>query len=181
MTWVDVFSLSFLSMFAVIGWLKGLSRQLISWSVWVFGGYTMYSYLHFLAGLPLLSRWVENEWLRNALVVGAMLLMIMLISLIGQRVVRMGVLSLGLSSLDRLFGLFLGAAQAAVLLFFAVVLVDRTDFSTDSWWRQSKLVEVMHRAFPRSASIWAHWAMEGVSVIHQAGNGTLEKVVSANR
>ena len=162
---VDVFSFSFMLVCCLIGWMKGLSRQVFSWTMWIAGVYSMYFYLGVVTALPWV-RVVENLWLRNVVVVMAWIFAIILASLLGQRLLRAGIDTLGLSGVDRMLGLFLGWFQAALILFVLVSVIEKTELADDPRWKTSSFVSYVQRVFPVGTVSYVDWAFDQAQHIH---------------
>ncbi|MEC8460865.1 MAG: CvpA family protein [Pseudomonadota bacterium] len=131
-----------------VGGVRGMSRQLVSWSVWIAGVYIIYLYAQDLAATPLAVAWVRHELMRLGAVIFLMIVGVMMASWMAQLVVKTILVGLGLSLLDRFVGLFVGVGQGCVLTLLAVSLVDKTYFKTDSWWQSSHVVIYARQILP---------------------------------
>lgn len=169
----DIFAYSFIAVCGVVGWFKGLSRQLFAWSVWIVGLYWMYHNASWVVSLPLFVSWMENAVLRTLVVVLFLFLAVVLVSVLGQKLLTAVVSALGLGVLDGFLGAFLGMLQAGLLLFCAVVLLDKTEFRKDKWWQKSDFVTRSQRVIPKKTHLYVDQVVEGVSKWH----GRMDRLV----
>lgn len=136
--WVDFVIIGIIALSALIGFARGLIREIISLAVW---------------GVALAAAWLFHQPVADALApwismpslqLGAAVLLIVIGVLIAGAMVAW-LLSIliektGLSGTDRLLGVVFGGARGAVLVALLVFLLALTPITEDPWWGQSRLI-----------------------------------------
>jgi len=136
--WVDFVIIGIIALSALIGFARGLIREVISLAVW---------------GIALVAAWLFHKpvaaalapWIGTpSLQLGAAVLLIVIGVLIAGAMLAWLLSTLvektGLSGTDRLLGVVFGAARGAVLVALIVFLLALTPITEDPWWDQSRLI-----------------------------------------
>jgi membrane protein required for colicin V production len=136
--WVDFVIIGIIALSALIGFARGLIREVISLAVW--GVALAAAWLFYQPVADALAPWIGTPSLR----LGSAVLLIVVGVLIAGALVAW-LLSIliektGLSGTDRLLGVVFGGARGAVLVALLVFLLALTPISEDPWWGQSKLI-----------------------------------------
>lgn len=122
----------------VVGTVRGFVREIVAlaswllaiWAAWRFSGF-LHPYLGGLLESPEQKAWVAR---------GLMLIAVLLVgALIGTLLQWLTHTAAGLSTMDRLLGLFFGFTRGVLLAGFATLLGVSLKFEHESWWKDSHL------------------------------------------
>lgn len=139
LNWVDIFIFSVLGISAVLSLFRGLVREVLSLVAWVVAGWVAFKFAgpvskHFAGAVSLPS--VRMALAFGLLLVGVLLVFGVLNFLIGKLID-----GTGLSSTDRLLGMFFGLARGIAIVTVLVALAGLTPAPCDPWWKESRLLD----------------------------------------
>jgi membrane protein required for colicin V production len=138
MNWVDYAILGVILLSALVGIGRGLIREVVSLGVWVAA--ILIAWLFHREVAELLVPYLSQPSVRLAAAfVGLILGTLMLGAVLGA-VLSALIETTGLGAVDRVLGLFFGAARGVVIVAMAVFLASFTPMPEDSWWQESRLV-----------------------------------------
>jgi membrane protein required for colicin V production len=135
----DIIIVAIIGISVVVGAVRGFIREIVAlatwlvaiWAAWRFSGF-----LHpYLGGL--LESSEQKAWVARGIMLIAVL---MLGALIGTVLQWLTHTAAGLSTVDRLLGLFFGFTRGVLLVGFATLLGVSLKFEHERWWKESHLV-----------------------------------------
>ena len=139
---LDLVLLGVLAIATIVGALRGVSRMVFSWILWIGVLYFLYNYYHTLAHLPILDQSIGNEFLQIFAVFSVGIVCTFIVSAIVQIMLGRAISVLGLVVVDKFLGLYLGMIQGVLLVGLLVLSFARTSISDEQWWKQSKVVSI---------------------------------------
>jgi len=147
MIWVDYLILGIIGLSAVIGFARGLIREVLSLAVWIAA--MLIAWLFFRDLAELLVPWISTPSVRWAAAFLILVFGVLLVGAILGYVLTTLVKKTGLTGLDRLLGALFGAARGAVLVALLVFAAALTPLPEDPWWQQAQLIAPFHQLAER--------------------------------
>jgi len=138
MIWVDYLILGIIGLSAVIGFARGLIREVLSLGVWIAA--VVLAWLFFRDLAEQLVPWVSTPSVRLAAAFLILVVAVLLVGAILGYLLTTLVEKTGLSGLDRLLGTLFGAARGAVLVALLVFVAALTPLPEDPWWEEAELI-----------------------------------------
>ena len=138
MNWVDFVIVGVILLSALVGYARGLVRELMSLIIWVAALVIAWA-LHGQVA-EMLTAQVAQPTMRIAL---AFVLVVVVVLLVGSVIASLltGLVDkTGLTGADRFLGLVFGAARGVVIIAMVVFLAALTPMPDDPWWQESKLM-----------------------------------------
>jgi len=120
MTWVDFVALAVVLISAVIGFFRGMVREVLGVGAWV--GATIGGLVAERQVTPLIAPHVSPEWLARALAIGGVFVVVLVILKILIHFVANIVQRSLLGGLDRALGLVFGVARGAFVVILAYIV-----------------------------------------------------------
>ncbi|MEY6433560.1 CvpA family protein [Thioalkalicoccus limnaeus] len=143
LNWVDYLILVIIGLSAVIGFARGLIREVLSLGIWIAAIFVAWLFFRDLAAE--LEPWISTPSVRQVtafvLIVFGMLLIGALLGFVLTTLID----KTGLSGFDRLMGLIFGVARGGVLVALLVFIVALTPMTEDPWWNESQLIAPFER------------------------------------
>ena len=138
MTWIDYIIIAVIAVSAVIGVLRGFIREAVSLLFWVLGFGLAFAFSDVLS--KQLMPFIES----NAFRTGLSFLIIFLVAItIGVLVSTLSIKLIqktGLTSTDRLLGLFFGVARGILVIALLLLVAGTAELSTGDGWLRSTLI-----------------------------------------
>jgi len=144
MNWADYLIIVLLAFSCIVGFMRGLLREVISLITWVLAvtlAWRMAGLLQPYLGGALADPAIRT-WVARGLVFVGVLLVGTATGAIVSHFVRLSIFS----SLDRMLGALFGALRAVVLLGVAALLCQTARLDGEEWYRQSALMPYAARA-----------------------------------
>ena len=144
MNWADYLIIVLLAFSCIVGFMRGLLREMISLITWVLAATLAWR----LAGLiepylgGSLSSPTVRTWVARGLLFIGVLLVGTAVGAIMAHFVRLSIFS----GLDRMLGALFGAMRGVVLLGMAAMLSQTAHLNSEAWYRQSMLLPYAGRA-----------------------------------
>lgn len=138
MSWIDIAIIGVILLSALVGVARGLIRELLSLAVWIAALALGWLYHEQVAEL-LVSQISEPSVRPLAAFVGIALGVLILGAILGA-LLTMVVDKVGLTWIDRVLGLFFGAARGLVVAAMAVFLAALTPLPDEPWWNESRAI-----------------------------------------
>lgn len=139
MIWVDYVIIGIIALSALIGFARGLVREVISLAVWVAALLAAWLFYEPLAAQ--LTPWISTPSLRIAAAVLMLVFGVLIVGALIGYLLSLLVDKTGLTGTDRLLGIVFGAARGAVLVALLVFLASLTPLTQDPWWSESQLLD----------------------------------------
>lgn len=136
--WVDYVIIGLIALSALIGFARGLIREVIALAVW--GVALAAAWLFHQPAADVLAPWIETPSLRLGAAVLLIVVGVLVAGAILAWLLSILVEKTGLSGTDRLLGVVFGAARGAALVALLVFLLALTPITEDPWWDQSRLI-----------------------------------------
>lgn len=127
-----------ISLSTLISWVRGFTREILSLLAWIGAFAVAFIFAHRLGDL--LAGYIKTPSMRT--IVASILLFIVTFILISS--INFGlsfiVNRVGLSSVDKLCGAFLGVGRGILLVALILLLAKLTPLPQDPWWQNSILI-----------------------------------------
>ena len=109
-----------------LGAMRGFSRQMVSWAVWIFGVFYIYTHANSLSEWGPILSWKMSlgVWFFWILFAFFCFIVLWIVVKIGQNMVLKVVTKLKIRGLDRFLGFIVGGVQAFFLAYIMVYLFD---------------------------------------------------------
>jgi membrane protein required for colicin V production len=136
---VDIIIVSVVGISTAISLLRGFVREALSLGVWVLALVVA----RVLSGpvAEILRPYIENSTMRLGVSYVVLIIATLFIGALLTNAVSDLVRRTGLSSTDRLIGLFFGAARGLIVVMIVVaVMYYLTEFQEEDWWQESLLI-----------------------------------------
>ncbi|HEV7157040.1 MAG TPA: CvpA family protein [Caulobacteraceae bacterium] len=146
LTGFDIFAGAIVLISALLGLLRGGTREVVTLSAFVAGAAAAIVGARFAA--PVVRRFIHTPWLAHVVAFVALFLIVyVIVRLIGGRLIQ-GVRETSLSGPDRLFGAAIGVARGAVVVGLVVILIEAATpvERMPGWFTHAKLYPVANVA-----------------------------------
>lgn len=145
---VDIGILIIIALPALVGLLYGFLNILFSLLAWTLALGFSIKFSSFFS--PMLENTIEMPFIRNMLAfTGLFIVSLMILSVIGYFIVKL-LGRTGLTSADRILGLFFGTGLGIAIVTMIVFLMGFTSVPSDEWWEKSRIVTPFERI-----SVWS--------------------------
>ena len=138
MIWVDYVIVGIIALSALIGFVRGLVREVISLAIWV--GALLVAWLYFRDLEVHLTPWISTSSLRLGAAFLILVLVVLILGTIVGHLFTLVVDMAGLTGTDRMLGLVFGGARGGLLVAMVVFLAALTPLPEDPWWGDSLLI-----------------------------------------
>jgi membrane protein required for colicin V production len=138
MIWVDYVILGILGLSALIGFVRGLVREVVSLAIWI--GAVLVAWAFYQPLAEQLTPWISTPSVRLGAAFLILLFAVLILGAIVGHLLSLLVEKTGLTGTDRLLGVVFGGVRGAVLVAMLVFLAGLTALPEDPWWRESALV-----------------------------------------
>lgn len=138
MLWVDLAIIGIILLSALVGFTRGLLREVLSFVIWLGAVFVAWMFHKELAAE--LTRWVASPTVRLGAAFLILVFGILILGAIFGHLLSMLVEKTGLTGTDRGLGVVFGAARGAVLVAMLVFLGALTPLPEDHWWQSSFLI-----------------------------------------
>ena len=144
MIWADYLIVAIVGASACFGIVRGFVREAFALCGWIVGVWLALTFGP--AGAGLLEGHVAIPSLRYAIAGLVLLLSSLVAAALVAKLCRPLIQKIGLSGVDRLFGMFFGLARGAALVTLLVLSAYLTPLPEDPWWREAVLIPPFDRA-----------------------------------
>lgn len=138
MIWVDYVILGIIGLSALIGFARGLVREVVSLAIWI--GAVLVAWVFYQPLAERLTPWISTPSVRLGAAFLILVFVVLILGAILGHLLSMLVDKTGLSGTDRLLGVVFGGVRGAVLVAMLVFLAGLTPLPDDAWWKESALV-----------------------------------------
>jgi len=164
--WVDYTIIGIVVFSTIISFFRGFVREAVSFVVWTIGVLLALRFADPLQTYFKANAWIHSPILRYVIAFVVIFLLVLLIGVAINSLIHLAVSKVGLSLMDRLIGIFFGAARGAlivaVLLMFATVgnvhergAVAQSRLAADF----NPLVTWLNNFVPKRMKQFSHWVM----------------------
>ena len=145
---VDIGILVIIALPALVGLLYGFLNILFSLLAWTLALGVSIKFSSFFS--PMLENTIEMPLIRNMLAfLGLFIVSLMILSIIGFLIVKL-LGRTGLTSADRILGLFFGTGLGIAIVTMIIFLMGFTSIPSEQWWEESRIVTPFERI-----SVWS--------------------------
>ena len=145
---IDIGILIVIALPALVGLLYGFLNILFSLLAWTLALGFSIKFSSFFS--PMLENSIEMPLIRNMLAfLGLFIVSLMVLSIIGFLIVKL-LGRTGLTSADRILGLFFGTGLGIAIVTMIVFLMGFTSVPMEKWWEKSRIVTPFERI-----SVWS--------------------------
>jgi membrane protein required for colicin V production len=138
MIWVDFVILGIVGLSALIGFTRGLIREVVSLGIWI--GAAIVAWLYYKPVASMLEAWISTPLVRLGVAILILIFLVLFLGAVFGHFLARLVEKTGLTGTDRLMGVAFGAVRGALLVAMVVFLGALTPVADDVWWQESSLV-----------------------------------------
>jgi len=139
MTLVDFGIVTILVVLLLLGLIWGFVKIAIALGTWLAASTISFSFAPNLAASMLTS--IESPPMRLAAAMGILFVLTIMVGAVVSFIARQFVNKTGLSGLDRVLGLFIGASLGLVIVVALVFIAGLTNAPSYDWWQSSLFIE----------------------------------------
>ena len=153
---VDLTFLLLMAFSVILGGVRGVSRQMLSWISWISIFFLAYYYAEKLADLPILQMYIANYFLRYLSVLSIIFVMVLVVSMFVNFLVKHILSMLELNGIDMILGVGFGVLQGGLLFLLLVAMMKDTTIKEESWWKSSLAVQAsLEYVMPHTHGLFA--------------------------
>ena len=138
---VDAFFLMIMTMSVILGAMRGMFRQVMSWVSWFAVFFLGYTYAEKLANWALLEHYIDNFLARYILVLVGIFIAVFIFTMLLNFLIRHVLSALELTGMDTVLGVCFGLCQGLLLFLVVVIVVKDTTLKETAWWKSSYAVK----------------------------------------
>lgn len=138
MIWVDFVILGIVGLSALIGFTRGLIREVVSLGIWI--GAAIVAWLYYKPVASMLEAWISTPLVRLGVAILILIFLVLFLGAVFGHFLARLVEKTGLTGTDRLMGVAFGAVRGALLVAMVVFLGALTPVADDVWWQESSLL-----------------------------------------
>jgi membrane protein required for colicin V production len=138
MVWVDFVIVGIIALSALIGFTRGLVREVLSFAIWLGAVFVAWIFYEELSAY--LTDWIANPSIRLGAAFLILVFVVLILGAIFGHLLSILVEKTGLTGTDRLLGVVFGGARGAILVAMLVFLGALTPLPEDDWWKNSILI-----------------------------------------
>ncbi len=139
MVLVDFVIITIVAVLLVLGLIWGFVKIAIALGTWIAASTISFTFAPNLASALLSS--IESPPMRLAAAMGLLFILTLMVGAVVSFLVRQFISKTGLSGLDRVLGLVIGASLGMVVVIALVFVAGLTNAPTYEWWQSSLLIE----------------------------------------
>jgi len=139
MTLVDFGIVTILAVLILLGLVWGFVKIAIALGTWLAASTISFSFAPNLAASMLTS--IESPPMRLAAAMGILFVLTIMVGAVVSFIARQFVSKTGLSGLDRVLGLIIGASLGLVIVVALVFIAGLTSAPSYDWWQSSLFIE----------------------------------------
>lgn len=135
---VDIVITVVIFLSTLISWIRGFTREILSLLAWIGAFWVGFSFSHPVADI--FTNYIKAPSLRIAVAFTLLFIVTFILISILNFCIGLLINRVGLSSLDKFFGVFVGAARGILLVALMLLLAKLTPVTEDAWWKNSLLI-----------------------------------------
>lgn len=139
MTLVDFGIILIITVLLVLGLVWGFVKIAIALATWVAASTISFSFSSNLAASLLQS--IDSPAMRQAIAMGILFILTIMLGALVSFLIRQVITKTGLSALDRVLGMVVGASLGFIVVTALVFVAGMTPVPTYEWWKTSLLIE----------------------------------------
>lgn len=140
MTLIDVGIILIISVLLVLGLIWGFVKIAIALGTWIAASVISFTFAPNLAA-SLLQSSIETPALRLAVAMGILFILTLMLGSLISFLIRQIINKTGLTTLDRLLGMIMGASLGLLVVVALVFVAGLTPLPQYEWWQVSLLIE----------------------------------------
>lgn len=138
MVWVDYIIIGIIALSALVGFTRGLLREVLSFVIWLGALFIAWTFHRELAAE--LTRWFASPTVRLGAAFLVLVFGVLILGGVFGHLLSLLVNKTGLTGTDRVLGVVFGVARGTILVAMLVFLGALTPLPEDDWWQKSSLV-----------------------------------------
>ncbi len=138
LTIADGFIILIILVSTIISWIRGFTKEVLSLVAWIGGFLVGFNFCHQLADA--FSTYIHTPSVRIAVAFVVLFMVTFLLISLANFCISLLINRIGLSSVDKACGIFVGAARGVLLVSLVLLLLQLTPMSQDPWWNNSFLI-----------------------------------------
>lgn len=136
--WVDYTILAMIGLSVFISLIRGFVREALSLATWVVAFWVALSFGSDLG--PGLSPYIAHEHLRVIMAFAILFVITLVLGTLVSVLITQVIRKTGLSGMDRLLGVFFGAARGGLLVALLILSASLFAANKEEWWKTSLLI-----------------------------------------
>lgn len=144
LNWVDLFIIAVIGLSALVSLIRGFVREALSLVGWGIAVWVAISYSTSLAAL--LQGHIPQATLRMAVAFAILFVVTLILAAIVNHLISQFIVKTGLSSTDKMIGVFFGLGRGVFLVTLLLLLGSMTPLPKQEAWHTSVLVPAFHPA-----------------------------------
>lgn len=138
MIWVDCVIIGIITFSALISLVRGFIREILSLITW---GCAFFIARHYYSYLSIYFTRFEEQMMQNAIAVALLFVTTLIVGAILNYVINSLIEQTGLSSTDRILGVFFGVLRGILIISVSLFFLDTfTSFSQNQNWKKSQFI-----------------------------------------
>lgn len=138
MIWIDYAIVGIVALSALIGFSRGLVREVLSLAIWI--GAVFVAWIVYRDLAVHLEPWIATPSVRLGAAFLLVFFAVLILGTIAGHLLTLLVEKTGLTGTDRILGVLFGGARGALLVAMLVFLAGFTPLPEDAWWQESALI-----------------------------------------
>ena len=138
MAWVDLAIVGIIALSALVGFTRGLLREVLSFAVWLGAVFIAWTFHKTLA--VELTPWISSPAVRLGAAFLILVFAMLILGAVLGHLLSLVVDKTGLTGTDRVLGVVFGTARGAILVAMLVFLAALTPLPEDDWWQGSAFI-----------------------------------------
>lgn len=122
----------------LISWVRGFVREILSLLAWVGAFFVSFKFSHPFADV--FTSYIKTPSLRIAIAFALLFIVTFILISLVNFCLTLLINKIGLSSIDKLCGAFVGIARGILLVGLVLLLTKLTPMTEDPWWKNSFLI-----------------------------------------
>lgn len=122
----------------LISWVRGFVREVLSLLAWVGAFVVSFKFSHPFADV--FTNYIKTPSLRIAIAFTLLFIVTFILISLVNFCLNLLINRIGLSSVDKLCGAFVGIARGILLVGLGLLLIKLTPMTQDPWWKDSLLI-----------------------------------------
>ncbi|MBV5310198.1 CvpA family protein [Chromatium okenii] len=141
MHWIDNAIILLVMISALVGWMRGIVRELLSFVTWMMS--LVLAWLFHRDVAQLLSTQLAQPSLRIAIAFTGLMFVGLIIGTILTTVTTKVISKVGLTRVNHIIGLLFGMLRGLIIVAMLVFLAALTPLPTAAWWQESTFISYL--------------------------------------
>ena len=147
-SFTDAIFLLIVAVSTLLGGIRGLCQQVLSWAIWITTVYIGIQYAPVMAKTQWLNTYIGNSIVQLMVVVAMMIIIACIVISLSKSIFKQLLKLLGLSAVDRVLGLSIGFFQGVLLSVLIIIGFNQTQIRNENWWNDAHAVKLTNVYVP---------------------------------